>query len=280
MPSEEDIAHQQKLLAQYRFNLKHLLLQQAQLGLALTPIGVINSIDLERKNIRHVKGILRGWNLTVDDHPDDEPPADDAAALAGAARAGQPATTQIGRDQINAQHSQGAIVGASGQVGQNFGQQSTTNAGTVIHIHGGDFRGTNLPIGNTIGRDLNQGGDTSMSTFDQRGWNVAGNVYNIAGDLNMAPNPSKDEFIAALRQLKGELAKAKDLPPDEASDLSTNLNDAIEAAERPQPNKDRTVKKLTTMQQILDGLKDNIGSALALGHLIGQVLLAAQGLVF
>jgi hypothetical protein len=75
MPSEEDIAQQQKLLAQYRSNLKHLLHQQAQLGLALTPIGIINSIAIERQNIGRVKGILRGWNLAVENHPDDEPPA-------------------------------------------------------------------------------------------------------------------------------------------------------------------------------------------------------------
>ena len=34
------------------------------------------------------------------------------------------------------------------------------------------------------------------------------------------------------------------------------------------------------MQKILEGLKDNAGSALALGKLIGQVLLAAQGIAF
>ena len=50
--------------------------------------------------------------------------------------------------------------------------------------------------------------------------------------------------------------------------------------ERPQPNKDRMVKKLIAMQEIIDGLKDNVGSALVLGHLIGQVVQAAQGLLF
>src|SRR5258706_11620294 len=100
MPSEEDIVHQRKLLAQYRSNLKHYLNTEAKLGPTHGRIDLINSTDLERQNIRRVKGILRGWKVAVDDHPDDEPPADDQAAPAGAARAGQPATTQIGRDQI------------------------------------------------------------------------------------------------------------------------------------------------------------------------------------
>ena len=34
------------------------------------------------------------------------------------------------------------------------------------------------------------------------------------------------------------------------------------------------------MKNILDGLKDNVGSALALGNLIGQALLAAQNIHF
>jgi hypothetical protein len=192
---------------------------------------------------------------------------------------GQP-TTQIGRDQVNVQESPGAITGRAGAVSQNFGEQNTTNAGTVIHIHGGDFQGANLGFGNTIGRDLSQTGGQTTSAFIQHGWNVQGNVYNMAGNLNMSANPSKDEFIAALQQLKDELAKAKDLPADEASDLKGNLDDAIEAAERPQPNKERTLKKLTAMKEIVDGLKDNAGSALALGHLIGQAAQAAHKLVF
>jgi hypothetical protein len=275
MATQEDIAHQRNLLAIHRRNLAHYLYQQARLGPAQTPIGTLNGIGEERENIRRVKGILRGWGQSVDDHPDDTtPPAETAA------QSGQGASTQIGRDQVSVHDSQGAITGRTGDVAQNFGTQNTTQAGTVIHIHGGDFRGTNLPIGNTIGRDLHQGASSAASVFDQRGWNVSGNVYNIAGDLNMGANPSKGEFLAALRQLKDELAKAKDLPADEASDLKDNLDDAIEAAERPQPNKERTVKKLTAMKEIVNGLKDNVSSALALGHLIGQVVQAAQGLVF
>ena len=59
-----------------------------------------------------------------------------------------------------------------------------------------------------------------------------------------------------------------------------NLDAATKAVERDKPNKERAVEKLTTMQTILEKLKDNVGSALALGKLIGQVLLAAQGITF
>jgi hypothetical protein len=242
MSREEEIVHQQKLLATYRRTLAHYLTQQAALGAAHTPPGVAHGIGEARENITRIKGILRGWGLTVADEPDDDaPPASDRSSTAPAA----------------------------------------AGSGVAIHIHGGDFRGANLPIGNTVGRDLHQQtGGATMSTFDQRGWNVAGNVYNIAGDLNMSANPDKSELLAALRQLQGEIAKAQDLPPDEGDDLKTNLDQAIKAVERPQPNKDRAVEKLSTMKKVIDGLKENVGSALALGNLIGQALLAAQNIHF
>ena len=80
----------------------------------------------------------------------------------------------------------------------------------TVNIHGGTFSG---PVAQT-------GGSNVSNTFNQPNWKVEGNVYNIAGDLNMGANPGKDEFLAALRQFKSEIDKAKDLPPDEADDLN------------------------------------------------------------
>jgi hypothetical protein len=198
---------------------------------------------------RLIKSLSQTQDASAPPKPPNTGPRDAAPATASTK---QLPTTQIGRDQANVQNSPGAITGGvGGSVEQNFGAQNTTNAGTVVYIQGGNFQGANLGIGNMV-----------------------------AGNLTMNANPSKDEFLAALRQLKDELAKANDLPPDEAADLKTNLNDAIEAAERTQPNKERAVRKLTAMKELVDGLKDNVGSALALGHLIGQIVQAAQRLVF
>src|SRR5215212_1323437 len=115
----------------------------------------------------------------------------------------------------------------------------------TVNIHGGTFSG---PVAQT-------GGSSVSSTFNQPNWQVAGNVYNIAGDLNMGANPGKDEFLAALRQFKTEIDKAQDLPPDEADDLKSNLDAATRAIDRPQPNKDRAIEKLSSMQTILEKLK-------------------------
>ena len=118
------------------------------------------------------------------------------------------------------------------------------------------------------------------SVFNQPNWNVAGNVYNIARDMNVSASSSKDEFLAALRQFKSEIDKAQDLPADKADEMKEDVDTAIKAIDKPQPNKERAVERLTTIQKVLDGLKANVGSALALGNLIGQVVLAAQGISF
>ena len=243
MHSQEDIDNQRKLLEINRRNLAHYLSQQTSLGAAYTPPSIVNGIRDSRDSIRRIKGILRDWGEAVEDHPDDEP-ADESALAAGST-----------------------------------GTRQASGSGITVNIHGGTFQG-NIPIGSPIGGDLHQGagGTTVGTTFNQPNWNVQGDVYNIARDLNISSTPDHAELLAALRRLQAELDKAQDLPPDEADDLKSNLDSAIKAVDRPQPNKDRTVEKLSTMQKILDGLKGNIGSALALGHLIGQVLQAAQGL--
>jgi hypothetical protein len=249
MASQEDIAHQQKLLEIHRRNLALYLEQRsAQGGTAYVLPVVANGIRENRDQIARIKNILRKWGVDVPDLEDDEePPAHQGAVL--------PQLT------------------------------SRPNAGPpniTVNFHGGDFRGSNLPIGSEITGGLSQqSGGATMSTFDQRGWNVSGgNIYNIAGDMNMSANPSKDEFLAALRQLRAEFDKAQDLPADKAEEMKEDLDSAIKAVDKPQPNKDRAVERLTTIQKVLDGFKGSAESALALGKLIGQIILATQGIHF
>lgn len=71
MASSEEIAHQQTLLTTYRRNLAHYLKQQAALGEAYAPPSVANGISEARNNIQRIKRILRGWNIAVEDSPDD-----------------------------------------------------------------------------------------------------------------------------------------------------------------------------------------------------------------
>jgi hypothetical protein len=127
---------------------------------------------------------------------------------------------------------------------------------------------------NTGGGSLNNlGGAIGIGNI------VSGNTFNVSDSLNVSTAPSRNEMISALQQLKAELDKAEDLPPDETEDLKTNLDAAVKAIDRPEPNKTRLVDKLTTMQKILDSLKNSFTSAIALGKLVSQVTLAANGLL-
>jgi nucleoside phosphorylase len=72
MPSQEDIAHQQKLLKSHRRTLAVYITQLAILGQAFAPPNVMHGIRESRNQIRRIKAILRGWGVAVEDHPDDE----------------------------------------------------------------------------------------------------------------------------------------------------------------------------------------------------------------
>lgn len=118
------------------------------------------------------------------------------------------------------------------------------------------------------------GGTNVSSTFNQQDWQVQGDVYNIARDLNIGANPNKNDLLKALRQLQHEVAKAEDLPTNEADDVKTNVEAAMKAVDKAEPDTHRAAKKLGDAKQILDGFGQAIPSALALGKLIGQALTA------
>jgi hypothetical protein len=108
-----------------------------------------------------------------------------------------------------------------------------------------------------------------------KGNTISGNQSAISNSFNLSETSNRDDFISALHQIKNELIKANDLPKGEAKDLKYNVDEAIEASEEKPPKKERVIDKLTTMQKILESLKDSGSSAIALGKLIREVLLSA-----
>jgi hypothetical protein len=72
MPSEEEIADQQKLLETHRRTLATYLVRRAKLGEAHIPPEIEHGIADARNEIRRIKGILRVWDVTVEDLPNDE----------------------------------------------------------------------------------------------------------------------------------------------------------------------------------------------------------------
>lgn len=75
MPTQEDIAHQQELLAAHRRTLAQYLKQQALISELFTPPAIAHGIDEARESIRRVKGTLQAWDVPIEDLPDDEAPS-------------------------------------------------------------------------------------------------------------------------------------------------------------------------------------------------------------
>jgi hypothetical protein len=72
MPSQEDIDGQRQLLTIYRRTLHQYLQQRATLGSAYVPPHILQGIDETRTRINQIKQILRDWNVSVENHPNDE----------------------------------------------------------------------------------------------------------------------------------------------------------------------------------------------------------------
>jgi hypothetical protein len=74
MLSPDEIREQQALLATHRRTLAIYLSQQASIGAAFSPPGLINSIHATRHQIQHIKALLRTAGAAIIDDPDDDPP--------------------------------------------------------------------------------------------------------------------------------------------------------------------------------------------------------------
>ncbi|MCU0491300.1 MAG: hypothetical protein MUD01_06925 [Chloroflexaceae bacterium] len=71
MPNQTDIANQQQLLETHRYTLQILLQQQAMHGTAYAPPAIFHGIRAAREQIQLIKQTLRGWQVAVDDNPND-----------------------------------------------------------------------------------------------------------------------------------------------------------------------------------------------------------------
>src|SRR5215217_4753713 len=81
MPSQEDIAGQQRLLQLYRRTLQIYLEQQAKFGEVFVPPHLIHGIDDARAHIQRIKSNLRAWEIPFEDHPDDQATSDKSISI-------------------------------------------------------------------------------------------------------------------------------------------------------------------------------------------------------
>src|SRR4051794_27434215 len=96
MPDQEDIAHQQELLAAHPRTLAQFLKQQALISELFTPPAIGYGIDEARANIRRVKSTLQAWGIPTEDLPDDEVPP----AVAPVSVAKPPISLRLSRSRL------------------------------------------------------------------------------------------------------------------------------------------------------------------------------------
>lgn len=111
----------------------------------------------------------------------------------------------------------------------------------------------------------------ATTVFDQRDWEVNGDVYNINGDLILTKESSRDDFSKALADLTGELGKLKDMPAELKQQVTESLNQAAKTAEKPDAEKEAIVEFLDTAKDVLSTVKKTVDGAKKLAKTITRV---------
>jgi hypothetical protein len=107
--------------------------------------------------------------------------------------------------------------------------------------------------------------------FIQTYTHVAGDVYNVNGDLILTKTSTKDDFVREVRKLKEQLAALEELPGQDRHELESQLEETAEEAAAPTPRRDRIVERLNAVKERLDSLEGAAGSAVKLATTIGSV---------
>ncbi|MFL5801009.1 MAG: caspase domain-containing protein [Roseiflexaceae bacterium] len=173
--------------------------------------------------------------------------------------------TVVGRDQINAQGSQGFINQASGPVSQNFGTQQNIDSGggTVISTGGGDYAGGNL--------------DKRQGEVFVDGSVISGNVIGASPDMladvlgDLAPQqPSLEQTLAQARQAAEQARGRGD--DDLADDLDSVIAPLDAARKADQAGRsERRAAKLDEARAALGRLVPGRPELRALAEMLGRV---------
>ncbi len=120
------------------------------------------------------------------------------------------------------------------------------------------------------------GGRQDM-TFNQQGWQVRGDVYNVAGNLILSKDGSKGDFLRALEEVKRELADLPDVDETTRQGLTKELQQAAEEANSPAPSRENVVTRLERVRARLESLGGAAAAAMGLASTIGSIAAWAGG---
>ena len=108
-------------------------------------------------------------------------------------------------------------------------------------------------------------------TFDQRDWDVRGDVYNVAGDLLLTKESSKEDLAAAVAAVRAELSGLANLPDEDRREIDQELAAAADEAIKPEAEPDRIKSRLERVRDRLESLDGIAAGALNVAKTAGRI---------
>ncbi|KAB8140752.1 hypothetical protein F8S13_22380 [Chloroflexia bacterium SDU3-3] len=248
MATSDDIQDQQQRLRINRQTLADMLRQQAIQGSAYALPGLLATIRETRQQIARIKGILRAWGVSVENHPDDEDPMRTPSSITQAPITPSPAAG-------NSYHFHGTV---------NAGKMNLGGTETIQHEE--------IPMGDTY-----QNGDNfTGANFSGAIVNIRATLSNVTQSIGSMPHGSADDkqqLATLVEQLRKALETAPAESQEDAEAVADLAKDLLDKASKATPNK----KTITISAEGLKQAAENLGAALpAILPLVPQIIQAVQ----
>ena len=111
--------------------------------------------------------------------------------------------------------------------------------------------------------------------FQQSNWSVHGNVYNVAGDLVLSKDGTKEDFQKALDGLRQEILNLQNLESSRKEELTHDIESVERESRRDTPEKGIVVSRLNSVKATLEAVKGTVIGAADLGKAVAQTALWA-----
>jgi hypothetical protein len=113
--------------------------------------------------------------------------------------------------------------------------------------------------------------ESSGPLFSQPNWTVSGDVYNVAGDLILTKDSSKQDFVKAIEDLRDEVARLEDVDESRRIEAVSYLDSSVQEARRENPSKPTVVDRLKQAAGVLEAGSGTAENAWKLAKTLGSI---------
>ena len=118
-------------------------------------------------------------------------------------------------------------------------------------------------------------GETAI--FNQPGWTVRGDVYNVSGNLILSKDSKISDFITALEDLKQQIHELKSLDQSQREQLLADVHQVVLEVEHDKPKKNNIVSRLNVVKDTLESLRNIVKGSFDISKTVGQMAAWAAG---